>query len=321
MRRLLRLLLLYLLLASSFGFQAHSQVGIPRVIIASGGPYLASDTSLQRFRGSIDVPGHYIDKPLSLVFTNGSSRALGFNWVRVFLQPGAADANILAGGDQSGRLLVDEKAFVGTAQVYLDMTAQLNKGHNRLYIEGAGPAGSVLAWELRSEGAPVLSPLNPRNTVSGASLTLAGFGFSIRPEENIVQLGPASIPVVKATYRSLKIAIPAGFSAGTYGISVRVAGFPSNTLRINVLPGPEVTGTEFRSVVAGQQLAVYGKSFSETPAENIVYVGRQPARLINCSESTLTITVPQMPPAQAVPVTVFVRGAQANGQPEIAVTR
>lgn len=297
------------------------QVGLPRVVIASGGPYEAKDTSIQKFRDRIDLPGHYATQPLSMLFTNGSYSHLGFNWVRVFLLPNESDVNFQAGSETQGRLLVDERSFVNSSQFYLDLTGQLNAGENRLYIEGAAPAGSVFSWELRSAGPPELSPLNPHSTVSGARLSLSGFGFSLRPQEDAVKLGPAEIPVLAASNRSLQVQVPPGFMPGTYDLSVAVAGYPSRPIKMTVYAGAEVTSTEYATVASGQQMNIYGKNFSATAAENAVYIGNQRAQVTTCSDSTITVTVPKVESAQSLPVTVFVGGAQAKGNPTVRITR
>lgn len=294
------------------------QIGIPRVVIAAGGPYVATDTTLQHFRDKIDLPGHYAKLPLSLVCTNGSMQSLGFNWVRVFLQPGSSDQDLQAGGTESGRLLVDEHTFEGRTQVYLDMTSQLNVGNNRLYIEGAGPAGAVFSWEMRSEGAPVLSRLNPTSTVSGASLRLSGFGFSVRPQENVVKLGIMPITVLQSGFRHLKVAIPPGCAPGTYSLSVAVGGFPSNAIRLTVLSGPEVDGVEYTTVRSGQSMAIYGKNFSAITANNQVYFGQNLAKVTGSTDTTLNVIVPQANPGLAS-VTVMVSGALAKGSPKVDV--
>ncbi len=295
-----------------------SQIGLPRVVIAEGGPYAASDSSIQHFHDQIHLPEHYANLPLSLVCTNGSMQALGFSWVRVFLQPGASDENVQSSDAESGRLLVDEHTFEGRTQVYLDLTGQLNAGRNRLYIEGAGPAGAVFSWELRSEGAPVLSRFNPTCTISGASLLIGGFGFSNRPAENVVHLGSLQIPVMKSTFKRLKLAVPPGFPSGTYPLSVSVAGYPSNTIKMNVLTGPEVDGLEYSTMRSGQTMAIYGKNFSTRLGDNIVYLGNKTATVVASSETTISVVVPNLP-AGITNVSVIVNGAVAKGTARLTI--
>jgi hypothetical protein len=291
------------------------------VVIGSGGPYEAKDTSIQHFHDSIYLPGHYANQPLSILFTNGSYSHLGFNWVRVFLLPNETDVNFQAGSESQGRLLVDEHSFANSSQIYLDLTGQLNAGVNRLNIEGAAPAGSVFSWELRSAGPPELSPLNPRSTISGARLTLSGFGFSLRTEENGVKLGSTALAVLQASTRTLKVQVPPGFTPGTYDLSVCVAGYPSRPIKMTVYAGAEVMSTEYSTVVSGQQMNIYGKNFSDNAADNAVYLGNQRAQVSASSDTTITIVVPHFASQQSLTVTVFVGSAQAKGNPTVRVAR
>lgn len=291
-------------------------MGLPRVVISSGGPYQAKDTEIEAYHDTINVSQEYVHQPLSLVFTNGSYTASGFNWVRVFLgASGSSDQS----GMPLGRLLVDENSFKGTSQVYVDMTGGLNTGVNPIYVQGAGMPGSVFSWELRSEGSPHLDALNPHVTIGGGTLTLSGSGFSLRPDENVVHLGPIALQVVVASAHSIKVRIPGGFPAGDYNLTASVRGYPSNLLRIAVLPVPEVLSIDTQVVAPGQILNIRGKNFSTNPQDIVVYFGPARAQVTGCSQNAVSVEIPDLSNGSA-PITMFVRGIKAAGSVDVRIS-
>lgn len=210
---------------------------LPRVVVASGGPYSARDQTIQQFNGYINVPNEYLGQPLSLVATNGSYSRPGYSWVRLFLRAGAVDASWQDNSqyESLGKLLIDEHSFESTSQVYIDLSTQLRKGPNAIFVEGAGPPGAVFSWEIRSIGTPYLAQLNPTVTAAGVAVTFSGQGFSSRPDENIAQLGPLSIPVLHSDLNAIQVLVPASMPSGVYDFSVAIRGYRSNLLRLQVI--------------------------------------------------------------------------------------
>ncbi|HEY9785611.1 MAG TPA: IPT/TIG domain-containing protein [Candidatus Obscuribacterales bacterium] len=285
--------------------------GLPRVVISSGGPYLARTSAIERHRDAIVVPPQYVDKPLSLVCTNGSYTAAGFNWVRLFLQPGSADSDAAAG--DFGTLLVDENSFSATSQIFIDLTGRLTPGRNNILVEGVGIPGSCFSWELRTIGPPALIRPNPPVTTSGAPLIVYGIGFSLRPEENTAMLGSMAVPVLETTQGAIKVLIPPGLPESELDFSVSIRNYRSNIIKMVVLPGPKITSLSAGTVVAGQTLIIGGTGLSSIPEENAVYIGGYRAQVLSSSTSAVSVEVPRLPAAKALPVFVFVRGARAAG--------
>lgn len=292
---------------------------LPRVVISSGGPYTAQSSSIQTFDDAIDLPREYATKPLALVATNGSLSSAGFSWVRMFLQPGGSDTNLQSGAAELGRLLVDENSFLNSAQLFVDMTSQLAPGRNRIHIEGVGRQGAQFFWELRSIGAPQLSKLNQRVTVGGAALVLAGMGFSVRPSENQVMLGPAQISVMESNGRLLKVYVPPGFPEGQYPLYVAIQGMKSNMIPMEVLPSPKITSVNPVRLLPGQTISIRGSGFSTSPQDNRVYIGKYPAPVVSSNSQVINAMVPNMPP-QTAKITVMANGATAQGNPEVSIS-
>lgn len=212
-----------------------ARLKLPRVVVSSGGPYVSSNGSkMQQFGDSINVPTRYAAQPLSLVFTNGTERAVEYQWLRVFLLPGGADASMQSSGQPTGRLLIDENSFLVTPQVYVDMTNQLVPGSNKIAIEGAGGRGASFQWELRSIGTPDVMPTQPE-VYAGGTFVLYGSGFSLRPEENVVQMGDSYLPVLQSNFFELQVKVPPGWPAGTYDLTVALQEYRSRKVSVVVV--------------------------------------------------------------------------------------
>ncbi|MBX9721991.1 MAG: IPT/TIG domain-containing protein, partial [Candidatus Obscuribacterales bacterium] len=211
---------------------ADEDLRLPRVLAASGGPYVIRNSTIEKFNDNIVIPEEYWRAPLSLVCTNGSDTEPGFAWVRMFLLPDEQDQDLQPLAQPVGRLLVNEDSFLASARIYLDMSGQLKRGRNRIFIEGAGRVGAVYSWEIRTIGKPDLYMPATASTISGAWLNISGAGFSLRPDENTVQVGMYKLPVAESNSNNLKVFIPRGMPAGTYPMAVSIRNFQSRTVQL-----------------------------------------------------------------------------------------
>lgn len=228
------LILAALLALSGAAGLADADLRLPRVVVASGGPFVSGNYAIQKYHDAIDIPADYLYQPLSMVCTNGSETAPGFDWVRVFLLPDKTDQDLEQFAQPTGRLLIDEKSFFASSQVYLDMSRQLKPGANKLFIEAAGPVGAVFQWEIRSIGTPHLYMPGELSVQAGSWLTLNGSGFSRRADENTVQLGLLRLPVGESNDSSLAVFIPKNMSAGSYDLCVSIRSYRSRSIKVQV---------------------------------------------------------------------------------------
>ncbi len=214
--------------------RADDDLDLPRVVVATGGPYVSRSLNIQRFHDVIDIPNEYLMQPLSMVCTDGSMNSPGFAWVRVFLIPDDSDQNYQSSAEPLGRMLVKEDSFLYSSRIYLDMSRQFKPGRNKIIVEGAGRLGAEFSWEMRSIGRPNLSMPPQSATISGAWFDVYGSGFSLRPNENVVQLGPVSLPVGQSNFSSLKVFVPEQFPSGNYDLSVSIRNFKSRVVKVQV---------------------------------------------------------------------------------------
>ncbi len=213
---------------------ADADLRLPRVIAASGGPYIARNNSIERFTDSIKLPAEYASHPLSMVCTNGSETEPGFSWVRMFLIPDGTDQDLQSLSEPVGRLLVNEDSFLSSARIYLDLSSQLKSGSTKIFIEGAGRPGAQFSWEIRSIGNPELYMPQVSSTACGEWLDIRGHGFSLRPDENTVQVGMVRLPVGQASSTILRVFIPKEMQPGPYDLCVSIRTYRSNVVKLQL---------------------------------------------------------------------------------------
>lgn len=234
----LKTALLVTMLSGSFMLnhdaKADADLDLPRVVVASGGPYQSRSLSIQRFYDVIDIPQEYLLQPLSMVCTDGAINAPGYSWVRMILLPSSSDQDYQALSEPIGRMLVNENSFLDSAQIYLDLSRQFQSGKNKICIEAAGRVGSEFSWEIRSIGKPNLFMPNQSATVSGEWFTIYGSGFSLRKNENTVQLGPITLPVGSSNGSALSVFIPKNFPPANYDLSVSIRNYKSRVVKLAV---------------------------------------------------------------------------------------
>jgi hypothetical protein len=69
------------------------------------------------------------------------------------------------------------------------------------------------------------------------------------------------------------------------------------------------------SYLGGKSLSVTGAGFSANPADNLVYVCGEPAKVTASTTTTLTVTIPALPTQQAVEKYKFVKEGPVVGKP------
>jgi len=217
------------------GALADADLRLPRVVVDNAGPYVSANLNVQKFYDTIVISPEYLRQPLSMVCTNGSVTAPGFTWVRMFILPDKSDADYQHVQEPLGRMIINEDSFLSTSQVYLDLSGQFSPGQHRVCVEAAGRVGAVFSWEIRSIGKPTLY-LPPRSsTAAGVWFDVFGSGFSLRPAENTVQLGPVILPVAESNGRTLRVFIPKEFPAGEYDFSVSIRTFRSRVVKLEIV--------------------------------------------------------------------------------------
>jgi hypothetical protein len=213
---------------------ADSDLRLPRIVVADGGPYICRGLAIQKFYDKIEISGDYLFQPLSMLCTNGSETAPGDDWVRVFLLPDKTDQDLVQYDQPSGRLLIDEKSFLANSQIFLDLTRQLKPGLNKLFIEAAGPVGAQFQWEIRSIGAPHLYMPDTVSAMAGSWLTVNGSGFSLRAQENTVELDNLQLSVGESNGSNLAVFIPKNMKPGTYVLTVSIRSYRSQSIKVQV---------------------------------------------------------------------------------------
>ena len=263
-------------------------------------PIVTKSVQQQRFADYIDLKPGQEKLPLTLTFHNGSDKAPKFNWLRISI---------------AGEPLFTEKDFKGSRDFSTPMAGNIGAGSSQILIEGAGPVGATLSWQLT---APVvtLTSVKPDKVPTGAKLTLSGNNFNTNPGSNVVSLGDKTAQVISADPQSLVVLVPNDAKAGKNKVTVSVAGVKSEAKEVIVQPKPEVASTNMVNAPPGAPLTISGKNFSPTASENKVTIGGYAANVTEASETSLTVTVPiamdEVNPSWEHKIIVEVNGVKSN---------
>lgn len=263
-------------------------------------PNVAKSTQVQRFADYIDLKPGQEKLPLTLTFRNGGDKGPPFAWLRISI---------------AGKPLYTEKDFKGDNVFSTPMTGEIGAGSSQILIQGAGPVGAILTWQLTAPTV-TLSSVKPDKLPAGAKLTLNGNSFSSNPNGNVVSFEGKNGQVVSATDTVLVVTVPNDAKAGKNKVTVTVAGVTSQAKEITVLQKPQVTATDMVNAPPGTPIKIAGKNFSPVASENKVTIGGYAADVIDASENSLTVTVPmamdEVNPSWEHKVVVEVNGVKSN---------
>lgn len=267
-------------------------------IIVKDGPFTSnSSQQLQRFNSAINLTPEQLSGPLTLKFYNGPN-GNKFGWVRVFFNPGRSSASATA--QPSGLLIIDEKSFKNTDVVQLDMSGRL-AARNLLMIQGAGPPGAEVAYEVMStevKGVKI-SAVDPQEVASGGVLTVKGLGFDPETAGNKVKIDNKPVAVSKATPSELEVTVPKSLQPYAYSVEVTAHGVKSNAMQFRVVGPPELGGCSGYGLVPGSSVQITGKNFATKADKNVVtFIAdgfKKRASIVSASKDSLTITVPDFP--------------------------
>jgi hypothetical protein len=263
-------------------------------------PMVARSAAAQRFADYVDVKPGQEKLPLTLTFYNGTDKAPGFAWLRISI---------------GGRPYFTEKDFKGGKVFSASMTGDLGTGSTQVLVNGAGPPGATLSWQLTTP-APTVDAVRPDKASTGQTINLSGSNFSAVANYNTVTVGGKTVELVSAKPNSLEVKIPDDAKAGKNEVVVSVLGLKTEPVSITVLLKPKVTGLNLFSAPPGQPVVISGQNFSPNARENKVTIGDFPAQITEASPSSLTAIIPEgldpIQPAWYLPVVVEVNGIKSN---------
>jgi hypothetical protein len=299
------------------------------LLVQAGGPNVLADSSsrpvtivpstalvskgrnVQMFSAVFTIPPEQIGLPLSFKFSNGNYSGQKFAWVRVFLNHGRIDR---PPASPTGRMILDERAFVRSNPVVLDMTGQFQAGTNTIIVQGAGVPGAAFNYELTAKpgrvsasGAAASGPLNissidPPEVPPGGQITIRGTGFDELGNNTKVMIYNRPVSVIRGSATEIVVKVPDGLAPHAYDVNLTVNGVKAKSSSVDVSGTPELSGTSMAGIVPGSTVDVYGNNFSKIPSKNVVTLTipvfdnlKRTASVTAASKQSLTIMVPDFP--------------------------
>ncbi len=264
------------------------------------GQFISANNQIQQFSATIPVTDKEQGKALTLTFMNGPDNLPAFSWVRVYLndQTNRNAVSVSANGQPTGKIILNESSFKNTNKVDLNATGVLRPGSTyTILIRGAGLKGAALGWKLTTPPAGVMSvsSIAPTTARPGAALTVNGSGFAASAQDNTVYIDKFKATVAQATPTSLQITVPSSVVPGKYSLTVTSKGTTSNPVPIKVLGIPELLRSDWLAGPCGQVVTIFGKNFSEDPAEDNVFFAGTRAKVSAATTESITATVPDFP--------------------------
>jgi hypothetical protein len=274
--------------------------------ILQHGQFISANNQIQQFSATIPVSDKEQGKALTLTFLNGPDNLPAFSWVRVYLndQSNSNALSVSANGQPTGKIIVNETSFKSTNKVDLNATGVMKPGGTyTILIRGAGLRGAALGWKLTTPPAGVMSvsSISPTTARTGSPLSINGSGFAATVQDNTVYIDKFKATVATASPTSLQITVPSSVVPGKYSLTVVSKGTTSNAVPIKVLGMPELLRSDWLAGPCGQTVTIFGKNFSEDPAENNVFFAGTKAKVTAATTESLTVTVPDFPELQGSP--------------------
>ena len=118
-------------------------------VLAKGGPFVADKATSQRYIFCFDVTKNELHRPFEIVLYNGSNARPGYRRVKVFLEKNFSESFVTR-----KRLPASKLVFVNNKMkkkvMKVDISSKLQKGINTIVIEGKGPKGASISFELEN---------------------------------------------------------------------------------------------------------------------------------------------------------------------------
>jgi YD repeat-containing protein len=154
--------------------------------------------------------------------------------------------------------------------------------------------GNLLSISRHSNGTVSIIEFTPNSGPIGATVSIAGIGFSPTPANNSVTFNGVSATVSAATATRLTVTVPASATTGTIAVT-SPAGNASSATAFTVVSvaAPTITSLSHSIAIIGTALTVTGTNFDTLLPNNRVKVNLTPTYALSGSTSTsLSTTVP-----------------------------
>lgn len=174
----------------------------------------------------------------------------------------------------------------------LEVEIPLDAATGALAVEVPGAGRYEMAQRLFVGPAPVVRVMEPTSGPPGTRVTLRGNNFGSEASRVTVIFGERAASVVSAAPAELVVTVPDGAPSGRVAVTAGGVGPVLTPTDFRVMTPVSLTRYEPRAGDVGEQVTLTGTGFSATPAQNVVQLGTQAARVVSATDTTLVVEVP-----------------------------
>jgi YD repeat-containing protein len=154
--------------------------------------------------------------------------------------------------------------------------------------------GNLLAIERHSASVVSIISFSPGHGAIGATVTIAGTGFSPTPGLNTVTFNGTSAAVSSATANQLVVTVPSGATTGTISVTAPAGSATSaDPFAIAAAGTPTITSFSPTTGLAGTSVTITGTGFDTTAANDKTRFNNGLAGAGSTTSTTIAALVPQ----------------------------
>ena len=236
--------------------------------------------------------------PLKLDFVNGADG-----------RPKATDMKVLL----DRKPLADFKNFSGGNSFSIDLTGKLHPGNTALSVQGFGPSGAWLKWNLSIQR-PVITAVTPTLLSAGDTVTISGANFSAHADRLTICVADKHAKVTSSNDGEIKFKMPSHTSAGNRPLIVSHQSVKSAPFMVSVkATAPHIAHVDMQSSPPQHPVVLTGSGFSPVKSDNVVTFGGHKAEVTAATATSITCIIPDMHfPQWNVPIKVITNGVASK---------
>ncbi|WP_147459222.1 RHS repeat-associated core domain-containing protein [Saccharothrix variisporea] len=180
-------------------------------------------------------------------------------------------------------------------------------------------SGNLERTERYDRDASAVFALVPEQGPVGASVEISGTGFGAQPADNAVVFDGIPAQVTAASPNRLTVVVPAGISDGHVRVTAngRTAAAHRPFVKARAVVAPSITAVSAARGDKGDRLTITGTGFDRDRARDVVHFHQTTARVLEASDTSLVVEVPDA--AASGRVTVRTPGGEATSPADFLV--
>jgi hypothetical protein len=163
---------------------------------------------------------------------------------------------------------------------------------------------------------PEVKSLEPTSGTAGSEVVISGGTFGSTQGTGVVFFGTEEAEVVSWSDTSITVKVPSDLKPAEYGVTVETDKGASNQVNFEVTQGaanaPKITSLDPESGKSGDEVMVKGSNFGQSEKEGVVLFGTGSAQVVEWSDTSITIKVPDNLGSNTYGVTVQNSAGKSN---------